>query len=112
MGAAQLPTNVRTPTAKTLNSRTPLYALDKSTLEIALVPPRAKKEAYCNNREVVVNSGRERLCAARKRNNTSNSRKSGTLVARDCVMASSVYRWCRVSTAEARLEMRFFVMRK
>lgn len=39
IGPAQLLTKVSTPTATKLKSLMPLYALDKSTDEMALVPP-------------------------------------------------------------------------
>lgn len=65
IGPAQLLIKVSRPTVKTSKSRTPLYADDRSTDEMALVPPKAKKDVYWNRREVVVSSARERSCAAR-----------------------------------------------
>lgn len=82
---------VRMPTVTTSKFRTPLYALERSTEEIAFVPPRAKKDMYCRRREDVVSSVRVSDCAERNLKTTSKSRNSGTLVARLCVMARSVY---------------------
>lgn len=45
MGPAQLPMNVKIPTAATLYPLTPLYALERSIEEMAFDPPKAKKEA-------------------------------------------------------------------
>lgn len=55
-GPDQLLMNVKTPTANTLYPLTPLYALDRSTEEIAFVPPNAKKDEYCMKSEVKVSS--------------------------------------------------------
>lgn len=52
IGPAQLLTNVKTPTATTLYPLTPLYAFDRSTDEMALVPPKAKNAANWNMIEV------------------------------------------------------------
>ena len=46
MGPAQLPTNVKVPTAVTLYPLIPLYAFDRSIEEIALEPPKAKKALF------------------------------------------------------------------
>lgn len=95
MGPAQLLTRVKNPTAKKLYPLMPLYALERSTEEMAFEPPKAKKEACCSRMVVVVISGMERSVDCRKRKMTSESRKMGILVARDCVMPKIVYRWWR-----------------
>jgi hypothetical protein len=89
---AQFPIKVKSPTGTGLNSLTPLYALDRSMDEMALVPPRAKKEV-CERRRVVRDRsgmesvGRievrlvERMCKRRKR---------GMLGVRDWVVARTV----------------------
>lgn len=53
-GPAQLEINVRIPTARTLYPLTPLYALDRSIEDIAFEPPKAKKDACCSSKLVVV----------------------------------------------------------
>ena len=60
-GPAQLEQNVITPTAATLYPLMPLYALERSTEDIALDPPNAKNEAYWKRMEVNVISFVERF---------------------------------------------------
>lgn len=65
-GPAQLEMNVRIPTARTLYPLTPLYALDRSMEEMAFEPPKAKKDACCRSKLVVVISIWERLRSSRR----------------------------------------------
>jgi hypothetical protein len=46
IGPAQLLTKVRKPTAKKLKPLIPLYALERSTEEMAFEPPKAKNVVY------------------------------------------------------------------
>lgn len=91
MGTAQLLIKVSTPTAMMLKSLMPLYALDRSTEEIALEPPEAKKDAYWSKMDVVEISATVRSEPERHWKMTVEKNKSGTFVARDCVMARRVY---------------------
>jgi len=91
-GPAQLEQNVRIPTATTLYPLMALYALDRSTEDIALDPPNAKNEVYWNSIEVNVISYVE-ICIDRIAwNCSSNRRKVGILVTRDSVIRKSVMR--------------------
>lgn len=94
---AQLPTKVRMPTATTLKSEMPLYALDRSTDEMEFVPPKAKNVANWSRSVVVDSSSGVRGWELMNLKMTSRMRNRGTLVARDCVMAKRVKRWCSVA---------------
>lgn len=94
IGPAQLLMKVRMPTAATLNPAMPLYALDKSTEEIALEPPAAKKVAYWNITDEVVISAIAMRLASIRLYTTCERRKIGTLAARDCVIARMVSSSC------------------
>lgn len=91
-GPAQLEQKVRMPTAITLYPFMPLYALDRSTEDIALDPPNAKNEAYWNRTEVNVISDVERCIDRIAWNCISKKRKRGILVTRDSVIRKSVKR--------------------
>jgi len=91
-GPAQLEQKVRMPTAITLYPLMPLYALDRSTEDIALDPPNAKNEAYWNRTEVNVISYDERCIDRIAWNSSSNRRKMGIFVTRDWVIRKSVMR--------------------
>ena len=54
--------------------------------EIALEPPKAKKEAYCNKRDVMVISIRRRSSSIKSLDRSWKSIKRGILVARDCAI--------------------------
>lgn len=89
-GPAQLEQKVRMPTAITLYPLMPLYALERSTEDIALDPPNAKNEAYWNRIEVNVISYAESCIDRIAWNCSSNRRKMGILVTRDSVIRKSV----------------------
>ena len=91
-GPAQFEQKVRMPTAITLYPLMPLYALERSIEDIALDPPNAKNEAYCNRIEVNVISDVERCIDRIARNCSSKRRKMGILVTRDSVIRKSVMR--------------------
>lgn len=90
-GPAQLLTRIRNPTATTLKPPMPLYALDRSTDEMALEPPKAKKDVYCSKMEVMVISSTDKSVRCRHWSIMVESRKTGMLVARDWVMANKVH---------------------
>ena len=52
IGPAQLLTKVRIPTAKKLKPLIPLYALERSTEEMAFEPPVWKNEVYARSKVV------------------------------------------------------------
>jgi hypothetical protein len=85
---------VSAPTATTLKPLMPLYALERSTEEIALEPPKAKKDAYWRRMEEVVISAMERVVDWRVWRMRVERRKRGMFVARDWVIARRVQRWC------------------
>lgn len=98
MGPAQLLMRVSAPTAKTLKPLMPLYALERSTEEIALEPPKAKKVVYWRTMEVAVISAMERVVDWRVWRMMLERRKRGMFVARDWVIARRVHRWWISST--------------
>lgn len=98
MGPAQLLMRVSAPTAKTLKPLMPLYALERSTEEIALEPPKAKKVVYWRTMEVAVISAMERVVDWRVWRMMLERRKRGMFVARDWVIARRVHRWWTSST--------------
>lgn len=68
----------------------PLYALERSTEEIAFEPPNAKKVIYCESRDVIVTSIPVMVIEARIENCILSIKKSGIFVALDCVIRKSV----------------------
>lgn len=67
-----------------------MYALERSTEDIAFDPPKAKKVMYCESRDVMVNSIPVMSIDARISNCILKIRKRGTFVALDCVIRKSV----------------------
>lgn len=90
MGPAQLLTSVRKPTATTLKPLMPLYALERSTEEMALEPPKAKKDVYWSRMEMVLISMTESSTDSRVDRIMLKTRNRGILTALDWVMARSV----------------------
>ena len=91
-GPAQLLQKVNIPTANTLYPAIPLYALERSIEEIALEPPKAKKDTYWKSRDVKVKSRLESRRSPSAWYCTSSIRKSGMLVALDWVRRKRVKR--------------------
>lgn len=60
--------------------------------EMALVPPKAKKERYCMRSEVVVTSTRFRSRLCSRWNCAEKMMRSGMLLARDWVMSTRTRR--------------------
>ena len=92
IGPAQLLTKVKIPTATTLKVSTPLYALERSTEEMALDPPNAKNDAYWRTRVVIASSVVDNSKELSMLRRSSKIRKRGMLVTRDCVISASVSR--------------------
>lgn len=74
-----------------------MYALERSTEEIAFDPPKAKKVIYCSIRVVIVTSTPVRFSDERILDWSRNIRKVGIFVALDCVIRKRwIVSWKRI----------------